>query len=177
MQTDSRCSFDGQLPSISQLPGFLRAINYANPMDAANTPFQRAFHTELPLIEWAGQHPEGFRNLSLWLAAQCQGPMWLDAFPIDELRDKDGDANTPLFVDVGGGVGDQCVELRQRLPGLKRAVVVQDLPSVLAYSPELSGICKIPHDFWREQTVRGAACYYLKHVLHDYPDDRCVRLL
>lgn len=124
------------------------------------------------------QHIEKFRDLSLWMSAQRSGqPTWLNSFPLDEVALEGDGPISPLFVDVGGGIGHQCIGLKQRLPQLKRQIVLQDLQPVIAHAPDIPGISKVPYDFWEEQPIRGAAIYYMKNVLHDYPDDKCVRLL
>ncbi|OJJ98276.1 hypothetical protein ASPACDRAFT_44781 [Aspergillus aculeatus ATCC 16872] len=83
----------------------------------------------------------------------------------------------PIFVDIGGGVGHQCVELLKRLPQLHGRVVLEDLAPVVAKALPHAGFERRAHDFWTPQPVVGAGFYYLRNVLHDYPDEQCVRLL
>ena len=96
------------------------------------------------------------RDFAMWMSAQRTGKRsWLDAFPLELLRDKEGSLSTPLFVDVGGGIGHQCIALKARLPGLTRRIILQDLPTVLSRAQSAPGIEHMPHDFWDEQPVRG----------------------
>ena len=105
----------------------------------------------------------------------------------------ESNGETPLFVDVGGGVGHQCLALVTRFPSLKGRVILQDLPAVLARAAPLKGVDFMAHDFWTEQPVQGrvsspqapqavltglgASYYYLRNVLHDFPDEACVSIL
>ena len=111
------------------------------------------------------------------MAAQRKGePSWLDVFPLERLV-KETSPTAPVFVDVGGGVGHQCVALVERLPQLVGRVVVQDLAAVIANAAPHPRVEYLAHDFWYPQPVTGAAFYYARNVLHDYPDEQCIELL
>jgi demethylsterigmatocystin 6-O-methyltransferase len=170
-------SFDVQLPCWIALPEFLKSITYKNPSDARNTPFQIAHSTELPAFKWAMKEPRLFEDFSLWMTAQRQGELsWLDIFP-PECLTATPDSSAPLFVDVGGGVGHQCAALKRRYPELARRIVLEDLAPVIMHAIPVDGVEHLIHDFWTEQPVRNASYYYLRNVLHDYPDEKCIVLL
>ena len=96
------------------------------------------------------------RDFAMWMSAQRIGKRsWLDVFPIELLEDDEGDPGTALFVDVGGGIGHQCLALKARIPGPTRRVILQDLPMVLARAEPAAGVDHMAHDFWAEQPVRG----------------------
>ena len=87
-----------------------------------------------------------------------------------------------FLVDIGGGQGSAMKELREAYPALKGKIVIQDLARVVDNIP--SGL--LPpgldihyqvHDFWAPQPIRNAGVYYMKRVLHDWPDDQCKKLL
>jgi hypothetical protein len=67
------------------------------------------------------------------------------------------DSTKPVFVDVGGGTGQQCVAVRRKWPGLPGRVVLQDLPAVVAEAevPEGYGIEVMAYDFFTPQPVKG----------------------
>lgn len=86
------------------------------------------------------------------------------------------------FVDMGGSVGDACIEIAFRYATIQ--CIVQDLPSTIDGIPH----DKIPsqikdrirfmkHDFFKEQPVHGAEIYHFRAVLHDWPDESCVMIL
>ena len=68
-------------------------------------------------------------------------------------------AEKPLFVDVGGGTGQQCVAMRERWPELKGKVVLQDLPSVVNGVQLPEGIDVMAYDFFTKQPVTGKTSY------------------
>lgn len=35
----------------------------------------------------------------------------------------------------------------------------------------------VPHDFFSYQPMRGAEVYFMRYILHDWPDDECVTIL
>lgn len=96
----------------------------------------------------------------------------LDAY--DWSQFKPGDK----IVDVGGGVGHVGVGVAKRVkPGVE--VIVQDRPSVVEQGRKLHGhIVKLePHNFFDKQPIRGAAVYYMRLILHDWPDAICRTIL
>jgi demethylsterigmatocystin 6-O-methyltransferase len=66
-------------------------------------------------------------------------------------------AENPMFVDVGGGTGQQCLELKKKYPNLTGRVILQDLPAVVAEAefPADLGIEKMAYDFFTEQPIKG----------------------
>lgn len=83
------------------------------------------------------------------------------------------------IVDVGGGVGHIGVFFKKRVkPGVE--VIIQDRPTVVEQGraiPEHRELVFQAHDFFTEQPVVGAKLYYLRVVLHDWPDAICRTIL
>jgi hypothetical protein len=102
-----------------------------------------------------------------------------------------------LFIDVAGGKGHDTYEFDLARKKLKLAgkLILQDLGHVLAQIPEewTGHFISMPHDIFRAQpaapqasassdsisipTCVGARCYFLRTVLHDWPDSDCVKIL
>jgi hypothetical protein len=107
-------------------------------------------------------------------------PSWLDVFPLETYV---GDPNTEhkqrmLFVDVGGGYGHQSRETLKRFPGLQGRVVLQDTHGAAIDSAKsIEGLKVVHHDFTKAQPVKGARVYYLRNILHDWPDQTCHTIL
>lgn len=100
---------------------------------------------------------------------------WLSAFPFkEELGDFSG---KPVFVDIGGGFGHQCIAVKEAFPELFGKLVLQDLPQTLAHVPKIDGVEVQVHNFFEPQVVKGAKFYYLRNILHDWPDDKAVIIL
>jgi demethylsterigmatocystin 6-O-methyltransferase len=91
------------------------------------------------------------------------------------------DQDRVLMVDVGGGGGQQCIALRQAHPELKGRVVLQDLPGTIAVADQDTlkklHIESQAHDFMTPEPVTGAKVYYMRNILHDWPDATCMIIL
>lgn len=103
---------------------------------------------------------------------------WIDKYPVEEkLGSLTTSADDAVLVDIGGGFGQQAIAFRAKYKDLPGRVVVQDIPSTLAGAQPVPGVEFTAHDFFTEQTIKGAKLYYLRHVLHDWPDAECVSIL
>ena len=103
---------------------------------------------------------------------------WVDSYPVE--KEVESFAPSPekhILVDVGGGFGQQAIAFRNRYPNIPGRIVVQDIPETLAGATPVPGIEFAAHDFFQPQPVRGAKFYYLRHVLHNWPDEKCVEIL
>ncbi|ROV90908.1 hypothetical protein VMCG_09989 [Cytospora schulzeri] len=176
--------FDNCSPAFQALPTFLAESNYQDVTDSAHTAFQKAFHTDLPAFEWFPTQPERFEALQQVMTVHgAKGVPWFTVFPFEEeLAGFDlGSQGKYAFVDVGGGLGHQCAALLGAYPQLKDKLAVQDLPQTLENLPPgvviPDGIEKVSHDFFQEQPIKGARFYYLRAIMHDWPDDKCIVIL
>lgn len=138
------------------LPDFLAETNYQNPSDSSHSPFQKGHQTDLMAYEWALRVPSRFNNFMLWMAASREGQkMFLDVYPFEKELCHDVEPQTPLFVDVGGGIGHQCLALKQRLPHVPGRVILQDLPPMVSQAIPCEGVEHTVHDFMTEQPIKG----------------------
>jgi hypothetical protein len=86
-----------------------------------------------------------------------------------------------VLVDVGGGHGELITTILRLHPGLRG--ILMDLPSTLEASPslveskELSGRCEIVGGDFFKAVPEGGDIYLLKHVLHDWDDERATTIL
>ena len=135
----------------------LAEMGYRDPTSATDTVWQRAHHTEQSAFHWLAEHPDRLSIIMRYMSHQREGlPTWLDSFSFEAEHGQSTDANTVLFVDVGGGNGHQGAELRQRLsPSTQGRIIVQDLPQMILQAPELPGTEKMVHDFMTTQPVKG----------------------
>ncbi|KAI0179286.1 S-adenosyl-L-methionine-dependent methyltransferase [Hypoxylon sp. FL1284] len=176
----SKLYLDGVVPVTLSLPRFLRETGYANPTDVAVCPWQS--HFQESHWEWLKARPGQQQHMLLWMQHYRDGlPTFLDAVDMAPYM-RDATDSTPVFVDVGGGRGYQCVGLKKKYPGLRGRVVVQDQPHVVEDVranplPGFDGIEAEPYDIFTPQKLTGARVYYMRYVLHDWPDDACVAIL
>lgn len=86
------------------MPQFLADTGYANPTDSAHCPAQPGQRTDLTFFQWLSQNPRNFDAFNQWMAFQSDWKIsCFDIFPVEEHLLKGATAETPIFVDVGGG--------------------------------------------------------------------------
>ena len=78
------------------------------------------------------------------------------------------------LIDIGGGTGFQVQTLVQKFPSLKAAVF--ELPAVAQRGRATNGVTFIEGDMFTDVPPE-AECYLLSHVLHDWNDPACERIL
>ncbi|KAK6336861.1 hypothetical protein TWF718_009650 [Orbilia javanica] len=91
------------------------------------------------------------------------------------------------IVDVGGGMGGFCLELSHVYPDLN--FVIQDRAQALRKGEtelwpkenpsalQRSRVKFVEHDFFEDNPIKEADIYWLRHILHDWSDDYCVKIL
>ncbi|KAG8158549.1 hypothetical protein KVR01_011671 [Diaporthe batatas] len=177
-------TFQTIAPAVIKAPDFFRDTEFRNPDNNVKTPFQIVNNTDRPAFEWAHEHrPELIAEFGLWMTALRGQQTWLDVLDFESLIKGSGaeaaaiTPETPVFVDVGGGIGSQCAILKSKLPNLPGRVILQDLPAVIEHALPTEGVEVTAHNFWTEQPVKGARAYYFRTILHDYPDEKCLAIL
>ncbi len=85
------------------------------------------------------------------------------------------------LVDVGGSQGTLLLEILEQNPAMRGTVF--DLPPVIEVTEEsmadhpLRARVELVAGSFFESVPAGADAYMLKHILHDWSDDQCVRIL
>ena len=168
-------TFDNIGPVLAALPDFLVENKYQEINHPAQTPAQKAFDTPLPMFAWLPTQPKRFEPVQQTMTVIPSGQPWFTIFPFKEQLGSF--AGETVFVDVGGGFGHQSLQLLGAFPELKDRIVLQDLEQTLAHLPPLDGVKAATHDFFTEQPVKGAKFYYLRQILHDWPEERALAIL
>ena len=152
---------------------------YKNPEDAFEAPFQFAYNTKQHYFDWLQTQPEAQSafNSVMTFSQQLRGKNWFEIYPVAEKLNSSSDR--ALLVDIGGGVGHDVIAFKERFPDIVGELVVQDLPQVIeSIDGALSdGIVAIGHNMFEPQPIRGAKAYYLRTVLHDWPDKQALDVL
>jgi demethylsterigmatocystin 6-O-methyltransferase len=105
---------------------------------------------------WLAERPAQLEYFNLWVGATHESQnTFLDVFPFENELSHDLQPGTPLFVDIGGGIGQQCQLLKARLPHVPGRVIVQDLPPVIVQAPVIEGIEMMAHNFMEGQPIKG----------------------
>ncbi|KFY19011.1 hypothetical protein V493_08197 [Pseudogymnoascus sp. VKM F-4281 (FW-2241)] len=175
-------AFDTCGPAIQAFPAFLADTKYQDITSNSNTPFQKGFHTDLTCFQWLPQQPRLFGAMQTVMTA-FQSSDWVTGCSLLDSEAKLTavgqlqHSEKPFFVDVGGGYGHQCVQLRDKYPNLHGRIVLEDLPAAVDELPPIDGVAVIAQDFFEKQTVEGAKFYYLRRIMHDWPDEQCISIL
>jgi demethylsterigmatocystin 6-O-methyltransferase len=120
------------------------------------TAFNIAKNTPEPFYKWLETHPVQGGAFQRFMEVQFSMlPTWLSIINFAQEYGQATRPETPIFVDVGGGSGHQCAELRSKFPGVKGRVILQDRPAVLANAISRPDVERMEHDYLTEQTVKG----------------------
>ncbi|KAF7368965.1 4-O-methyltransferase 1 [Mycena venus] len=163
---------DESLKASGYLSEFLR--NPGNDASAFNT----AFKTPKTMWEWREEPHNVWRARRFAVGMKGGG----DIFPASIFTDGIGGDKLPtdaLVVDVGGSIGSVTLKLAKAFPHLR--YVVQDLQKEIsegekfwaASAPELIDSERVKlqvHNFFEPQPVKDAAVYFMRVVIHDWPD-------
>ncbi|KAI0110614.1 putative sterigmatocystin 8-O-methyltransferase precursor [Hypoxylon sp. NC0597] len=170
-------------PSFMAFPRFLRQNGYVNPTNPSYCPWHLGHDTSLSPFPWLQSHPEHLGYFLPWMATQRDGlPIFLDVLDFEREFAQDTTPSTPLFVDIGGAVGHQCIALKKKFPELPGRVILQEQEHVISQVkenplPGFEGIEAQPYDFFTPQPIKGARAYYLRNILHDWPNHKCKEIL
>jgi hypothetical protein len=156
-------------PAINALPQFLRENKYHSQLaDPAHIPWYLAHATAEPIFKWISARPDVLKNFMGWMAGQRDGlPSFLSVVDFErEFATVGGAVNseTPVFVDVGGSMGHQCVAVRNTYPHLVGRVILQDLPTTVDKVranplPGFEGVEVMAHDIFMPQPIKGITPY------------------
>ncbi|KAI9700890.1 MAG: hypothetical protein M1820_006651 [Bogoriella megaspora] len=174
--------YDQGLPTIANMPFYFRDNSYRTPSTPTYGPLQHAFDTSLESYTYWSTIPGVYSNFNTFMQGHFSGKRldWLSWFPLEKVVSEGFDETQSeyLFVDVGGGRGHQAQAVRTRCKDVKGKVVLEDLPGVIGDAGEIDGdIVKVKQDFFEKNQIQGARCYYLAHILHNWPNPSCVTIL
>ncbi|XP_058105070.1 desmethyl-yatein O-methyltransferase-like [Magnolia sinica] len=89
---------------------------------------------------------------------------------LDNYRGFEGLEN---IVDVGGGIGASLMMIISKYPGIMGTNF--DLPYVIADAPSYPGVTHVGGDMF--DNVPSGDAIFMKWILHDWDDERCIKLL
>lgn len=169
------CDYVG--PGLKALPDFLKETGYQDPESPTKTALMSGWGSDLPLFAHFQTQLELFAHFNSYMTVQHMDmPTWLDSYPYQDVA-KITPSGKPLFVDVGGGFGHQSIALRGEVPDAPGRIILQDIPATLQHAISHPGVEVMEQDFFKPQQVREAAIYYMRHIIHDYPDEKAVQIL
>ncbi|CEJ95218.1 hypothetical protein VHEMI10712 [[Torrubiella] hemipterigena] len=171
----TRHTFSNVGPGLNALPDFLKETKYQDIDDALHTPAQKAFNTPLHMFQYLPSIPERWEPLQQTMAAIVRRVPWFTVFPFkQELASFQGETT---FVDIGCGSGHQSRELLGAFPELYGKIIGEDLQQALAHAAPFDGVQIQAYDFFTPQPVKNAKFYYMRHILHDWPEPKALAIL
>jgi copper chaperone CopZ len=126
-----------------------------------------------PIFEYLKQHPEEAQIFHDTMT----GLSTIDSPAVAEAYDFDG---IHSIVDVGGGHGLLLATILARNPHLRGTLY--EVPHVIegCRNGPLTDVmerCTLASGDMFSSVPAGADAYIMKHIIHDWPDDQCVRIL
>ncbi|KAK1138708.1 hypothetical protein N8T08_002057 [Aspergillus melleus] len=135
------------------------------------------------MVKWTDpgivRAPEFLRNTGYQNPCDPRS-MPADWFPLQKqiLDGTANDATRPLLVDIVGGCGHDIAHSAFRFSDTPGRLILEDLPAVIEDIATLDpNIERVKHDFFTPQPVKGSRVYYMKNILHDWPDEKCKVIL
>ncbi|KAJ6151631.1 hypothetical protein N7470_007228 [Penicillium chermesinum] len=142
---------------LSKLPEYFNEKGWKSPHDAHDGPF----HV---------QYGDGD-------AISPTRKNWFEFYPAAE-RLLVSSAGDTLIVDIAGGQGEDLRMFHERFPDLPGKLVLQDLAPVIDSATALpERIESQSYDFFQEQPIKHAKAYFMRTVLHDWPDQQAEKIL
>ncbi|KAL8946004.1 MAG: hypothetical protein Q9222_007539 [Ikaeria aurantiellina] len=174
-----RHMFDHGGPSFMNLPKYLHRNGYRVPQDVKTGPFADVWGMNTWKLYKA--EPNRGEIFNSFMTKRKEGTtMWTESYPAkDRLCNTIKSPDGVLIVDIGGGGGHVLQEFVKD-PGHRIGrLILQDLPAALGDVDTLKtqGIEAMAYDFFTPQPVLGAKAYYLRSILHDWPDRACRGIL
>ncbi|CAG8881494.1 unnamed protein product [Penicillium salamii] len=164
-------------PIAMALPEFLAKHKYQDITSPTATAFGLAYNTELPAFIWLQSEPERFSHFNRYMQAEETGLQpWLETYPIEE-KSLNLEPEQIFFVDVGGGIGHQAVGVKKWMPQIVNQIIVQDQEVVVPHAIQQNGVKAMAHDFFQPQPIQGARIYYMRRIIHDWPDEKAAEIL
>ncbi|OTA89513.1 hypothetical protein M434DRAFT_79281 [Hypoxylon sp. CO27-5] len=171
-------------PQYQELPAFLKRTAYRNPSDEMHTVSQDAWKTPLHHFAWLGTQPEKLGYFNDYMAFRREADLsWLSVYPVIE-ETKDWVPEKPVYVNIGGGIGHQCAQFKEKYPNVPGRVILQDLSHSIKKALPTPGVENMVHNFFEPQPIKGKYnClptfhfYFFRGVMHNHPDHKIRQIL
>ncbi|KAJ3565961.1 hypothetical protein NP233_g7303 [Leucocoprinus birnbaumii] len=164
------CITGDGLKSSSALIDFLKSSG-----KAGTTPCNMAWGTDKSLFNWFSESEDGWRMRRFMAhmksrTKEFDSSIFQNAYTWQDLDPTD------VVIDVGGNVGMVTLGIAKVFS--KPKYVVQDLSSVMVEAKEvMSSSSNVHCDNTHPQPIKGAAVYFLRFIIHDWPDAKCIKIL
>ena len=168
-------------PPYVKMVEYLEKNGWKNPTNKDATAFKFATNTDKHYFDWVHQPENAYQaeQFQQHMAFKTLGEKWYDVLPVDEILGKNLDPSDVLLVDVGGASGHDIIGFHKKHPNIPGRLILQDLPGTIQAldADIMKPVEPVAYDFFTPQPIQGAKAYYMKMVLHDWPDEPAVRIL
>ncbi|KJZ70336.1 hypothetical protein HIM_10265 [Hirsutella minnesotensis 3608] len=175
-------TFDDDLRSLLAMPDYFERYGLKEPAGRYHTVYSfSAGDPELTVWEQMNKDKTRMADFMTTMTVWDEGIGTYDFSWL--LLEANTSKDRVLLVDVGGGRGQAVRAICQAVPDLPvNRCVVEDRAEVVeearvSAEGELKEAQFVALDFHKEQPVKGALLYYLRHCLHDYGDEDSVGML
>lgn len=169
---------EGHSDSMRDIAVYLMRTNYAPFGDLVHTvrtgEIAAIRHYGKPFLQWVADYPD---LTAIQNGAMASATNAMRAGMFDDYRLPAG----ATVADIGGSDGTVLSQLLANDPQQRRGIVF-DLPQVVSAAHEVLAAAGLAErvsvadgDFF--ESVPAADVYVLSHILHDWDDDRCLRIL
>ncbi|CAJ2509520.1 Uu.00g145460.m01.CDS01 [Anthostomella pinea] len=162
------------IPAGENLPGYLAKTSYREPLDPNKGNYADFDDQGLDFFARCQADPRyqaSFIN-GIMVGIATQKVDWTEVYDTKSLVDGFSSSDGGVcVVDTGGAHGIDIMRMLARHPELPQgALVLQDLPDVVAMAKIDSKIETMPYNFFTPQPVQGSRAYFMHAVLHDWTD-------
>ena len=138
----------------------MKETEYKNPQDPMHTVFQSAWKTNLHQFTWFKDHPDKLKHFNDYMSLRrSPNVSWLSVYPVEE-ETNGWDPTAPVYVNMGGGIGHQCAQFKERFPHVQGRVILQDLSHSIDKALPTPGVENMVHNFFEPQPVKGLYFYF-----------------
>ena len=137
------------------MPEYLAQTGYSLPLDPENGVLQNTKGFKGNLYDYFDSHARESDTFNLAMSGRlAHGASWVSVYPHETLLNSAA-KDSPILVDVGGGIGYDLEYFRAHHPHAADRLVLQDRPGVVALSKLPDPVHKMAHDFFTPQPVKG----------------------
>ncbi|OLN97441.1 Demethylsterigmatocystin 6-O-methyltransferase 1 [Colletotrichum chlorophyti] len=182
-----KLAWETGLVTYVSMPRFFEAYGRKETQTLTSVPSTFAIgHPEWTFYEMLARDPERLERFTRGMSSTQKKQ------PIAEIYDfgwvvskakEEPHSDRILFVDVGGGAGQAIKAIRAEFPGLPlNRCMLQDRAEVIETAktlkdPELEGVQTMAIDFHKEQPLKNALIYWVRHCLVNHPDSMSSSIL
>ncbi len=170
-----RSDVDGSKRALSLMSGDEQFQTWAEieySIRTGKTAFEKVFGK--PIFEYLGEHPEKARIFDAAMTG-------IHGRETDDVLGAYDFSGIRMLADIGGGNGLNLISVLQKHPEMKG--ILFDLPHVVERARErieAAGVgdrCELIAGDFFESVPEGADAYFLRHIIHDWDDERSLTIL